>query len=117
MNALHNLGKYLFILPFAGFGILHLMYGANMAGIAFGQTWLVYLVGVCLIAAAASMLLGKYDKLAATLLGIMMIVFVFAVHMKSASGGDYSGVFKDTMLAGASWIFAKYVARDNSVIG
>lgn len=88
-----------------------------MGGLAFGQVWLVYLTGACLIAAAASMLLGKYDKLASTLLGIMMLIFVFAIHLKPAMAGDMGQLLKDTMLAGGAWIYAKYVATDNSVIG
>ncbi|NUQ25138.1 MAG: DoxX family protein [Saprospiraceae bacterium] len=120
MNALHSLGKYLFALPFAVFGVLHLMNASTMASGAFGQVWLVYLTGVCLIAATASMLLGRYDKLATTLLGLMLLIFVFAVHLKPATGGDPNAVgqiLKDTMLAGGAWIYAKYVATDNSVIG
>ncbi len=117
MNALHSLGKYLFALPFAVFGVLHLMNANAMAGLAYGQVWLVYLTGACLIAAAASMLLGKYDKLASTLLGIMMLVFVFAIHLKPAMAGDMGQLLKDTMLAGGAWMYAKYVATDNSVVG
>jgi uncharacterized membrane protein YphA (DoxX/SURF4 family) len=120
MNAIHNLGKYLFAVPFTVFGVMHLMSADAMAGMAFGQSILIYLTGLCLIAATVSMLIGKMDKLATTLLGFMLILFVLLVHAKGASAGDansLSNVLKDTMLAGASWIYAKYVARDNAVIG
>ena len=117
MNSILNLGKFLFAIPFAVFGVMHFMKADMMAGMAFGQPILVYLVGACLIAATVSMLIGKYDKLATTLLGVMMLVFVFAIHLKSATAGDMGGLLKDTMLAGASWIYAKTMANDNSIIG
>lgn len=117
MNSILNLGKFLFAIPFAVFGVFHFMKADMMAGMAFGQPILVYITGACLIAATVSMLIGKYDKLATTLLGVMMLIFVFAVHLKSASTGDMSGLLKDTMLAGAAWIYAKTMAKDNSIIG
>lgn len=117
MNSVLGLGKYLFAIPFLGFAYGHLTHADMMAGMAFGQTWLVYLTGIALVAATVSMLIGKYDKLATTLLGVMLLIFVFTIHLKPAMEGNMGMLLKDTMLAGASWIYAKYVAKDNSIIG
>lgn len=120
MNAVLSLGKYLFAIPFAVFGIFHFMNAEGMAGMAFGQTALVYLTGVALIAAAVSMLIGKLDKLAAVLLALMLIIFVLAIHLGGAMDGDQSAMsamLKDIMLAGAALIYARSEAKDASVIG
>lgn len=120
MNAVLNLGKYLFAIPFAIFGLFHFMNAEAMKGMAFNSSILVYIAGIGLLAASVSMLIGKYDKLASTLLALLLIIFVLAVHLNGAISGDQNSVgqlLKDTMLAGASLLYAKYVARDKAVIG
>lgn len=122
MNTLLGLGKYLFALPFAIFGLFHFMGAEGMAGMVplpGGIIW-VYLTGVGLIAAAVSIIIGKMDKLATFLLGVMMLAFVFLVHMKGAMAGDQMampGLLKDLALAGAAWLYAGHLAKDNAVIG
>ena len=64
MNAILNLGKYLFAVPFAIFGIFHFMNTEMLAGMAPGGSVMVYITGIALIAATVSILIGKYDKLA-----------------------------------------------------
>jgi putative oxidoreductase len=120
MNAVLNLGKYLYAIPFAVFGAFHFMNAKGMAVVAFGSDILVYLTGVALIGAAVSMIIGKFDKLATVLLALMLILFVFLVHLNGAMAGDQgatAGLLKDTMLAGAALLYAKHEAKDKSVIG
>lgn len=120
MNAVLNLGKYLFALPFAIFGIFHFMNAGAMAGFTPGGTIMVYVTGTALIAATVSMLIGKLDKLATVLLALMLILFVVILHLKGAMAGDQSStsnLLKDLMLAGAALIYAKTMAKDNAVIG
>lgn len=120
MNAIFSLGKYLFAIPFAVFGVMHLMNAEAMAPMAFGQTILIYIAGIALIAASLSMIIGKMDKLATLLLAVMLLLFVFLIHLKGAMAGDQAsmaGLLKDTMLAGASLLYAKNEAKDRSVVG
>jgi putative oxidoreductase len=118
MNAILGLGKYLFAVPFAVFGILHFMAADAMAPMAFGNSILVYITGICLIAATISILIGKYDKLATALLGLMLILFIALIHIKGASAsGDWSAVLKDLALAGAAWMYSASLSKDKSVIG
>ncbi len=112
-----NAGKYLFAIPFAVFGIFHFAFAENMKGLAFGSSILVYLTGAALIAAAVSMLIGKLDKLAAVLLAVFLLLTAFLVHLEAAQGGDAGNLLKDIMLAGASLMYAKTMAKDNAVIG
>ena len=97
MNALLNFGKYLYAIPFIVFGFFHFMGAEQMAGmvpIAGGAIW-VYVTGVCLIAAGVAMLIGKMDKLAALLLGVLLIVFALSIHSKAAMDGNASQLLKD----------------------
>lgn len=120
MNAILNIGKYMYAIPFAVFGLFHFMNAKGMAGMAFGSEILVYVTGVALIAAAVSMVIGKLDKLAATLLGVMLLIFALSIHLPGAIDGDQastSNFLKDFMLSGAAWMYASTVAKDPAVVG
>lgn len=124
MNAVLGLGKYLFAIPFAVFGIFHFMNLDAMAAWAPLGKIGVIISGVGLIAAAVSMLIGKFDKLAAVLLAVMLLLFVALIHAKGVTSEDaktaqdsMGGLLKDLMLAGAALLYAKTSARDNSVVG
>jgi putative oxidoreductase len=117
MNSILNLGKYLYAIPFAVFGIFHFMYAEGMKGMAFGSSILVYITGAALIAATISMIIGKMDKLAAVLLAVFLLLTAFLVHLNSAMAGDAGSFLKDLSLAGAALMYAGSVAKDNAVIG
>lgn len=122
MNAFLSLGRWLFAIPFAIFGLFHFLGAEGMAGIVpipGGVIW-VYLTGVGLIGAAAAMILGKYDKLACTLLAVMLLAFVGLVHLKGAMASDQMAMIsllKDLALAGAAMMYAESRAKDSSIIG
>lgn len=125
MQGLNSLGRWLFILPFSIFGLLHFMNAKGMAETVV-PSWLpapdifVYLTGVALIAASISMATGKKDQLAAVLLAAFLLVVVLTVHVPNAidpSKGQMAItlMMKDIALIGASLLFAHYVARDKSL--
>ena len=118
MNGLLNLGKYLYAVPFAVFGIMHLMSANEMAAMAPGGVAMVYFTGVALLAASVSMLIGKMDKLAATLLGLMLLLFIIPhAQAMAADPMEMGNILKNLSLAGAAWMYASMAAKDNSVIG
>ncbi len=126
MNAVLNAGKYLFAVPFAIFGVMHLMNAEAMAGMApFGGSFIIYVTGLALIAGAVSIIIGKMDKLATVLLGVFMLLTALLVHAagvanaadEMAASMSMSGLLKDLSLAGAAWMYAKSMAKDNAVIG
>ncbi len=122
MNAILGLGKYIFAVPFAIFGIFHFMGADAMAAMAPGGSIMVYFTGACLIAATVSILIGKYDKLATALLGVMLLLFVVLVHAKGLSDPAQQqmatmSILKDLALAGAAWMYSASLSKDNSVIG
>ncbi|HND87752.1 MAG TPA: hypothetical protein PK971_05475, partial [Saprospiraceae bacterium] len=85
----------------------------------------VYLTGAGLVAASVAMLTGKYDKLAAVLLAVFLIIMVLLIHSQVAmmsadprtSQMGLSNLLKDISLAGGALMYAKHYATDSSVIG
>ncbi len=125
MNAIFGLGRYLYALPLAVFGLFHFMNAKDMAGmvpIPGGVFW-VYLTGAGLLAAAVAILIGKLDKLATALLGLMLIIFALSIHLPgvmSSSGQDpasMGNLLKDLALGGAAWMYAANMAKDHGIIG
>lgn len=128
MNAFLSLGRWLFAIPFAVFGLFHFMNAQAMADYVVPaympakMIW-VYLSGAGLIAATVSMLIGKYDKLATTLLAVFLLLLVVMVHLPGAMSGtegaqaSISMLLKDASLAGAAMMYALNYAKDRSVIG
>lgn len=115
MAALPNLGKVLFALPMAVFGILHFMMGDAMAGmvpIPGGVIW-VYVTGAALIAAAVAIITGKHAVLAAQLLALFLLLTALTVHLPALMGGDtnaMSQVLKDVALAGGALVLSGVLA-------
>ena len=124
MKAIINLGKYLFAIPFLVFGVMHFMNADKMAGMApFGGSIMIYITGLALVAAAVSIFIGKYDKLATVLLALMLILFILLKHVKGLSGDEMaiqmamSDLLKDLGLAGGALMYAGNLANDDSIIG
>ncbi len=123
MNAILGLGRYLYALPMAIFGLFHFMNANDLVDkvpIPGGVFW-VYLTGAGLLAAAISILIGKWDKLGTALLGLMLIIFALSIHLKgvmdSSSEDAMAMMLKDLALAGAAWMYSGSMSKDSSVIG
>ena len=108
-----NLGKYLYIIPIAVFGLMHMTSASQMTGMV--PDWMpmklviVYITGLALIAVAVALIINKKAKLAMTLLGVMLLLFVVLIHLMAVIGGDQMAmamVLKDTALAGAAFFIA-----------
>ena len=119
MNFIQNLGKWHFILPFAAFGFLH--FGPIEFSLPYVPTWLpapafwVYFLGACLLAFTISAIIKKLDGLAAILLAVLLLIFVFTIHIPKAISGDFLGIiatFRDVCMAGAALLYAVFMAKD-----
>jgi uncharacterized membrane protein len=116
MNSLIGLGKYLFAIPMAVFGIMHFSAANDMAAMAPGGVFMVYLTGLALIAAAVSIILGKYDKLASVLLGIMLLLFILPhAQNLSTNSMELINILKNVALAGGAFMYAS-MAKDSTYI-
>lgn len=107
-----SLLRVIFAIPFAVFGVMHLMDAEKMQGmvpsyVPGGVIW-VYITGVLLILGAAGFIINKSVQLAAYLLGGLMLIFILTIHLPVVMGGDQNGMgslLKDlSMMAGALFI-------------
>ncbi len=113
MSNLKNVGRIVFAIPFAIFGMMHFMAAGDMAGmvpswVPGGVFW-VYVTGMALMAAAISIISKKQIYLASVLLAILMGVFVMTIHLPAILGGDQmamGGMLKDISLAGGALLIA-----------
>ena len=137
MNKLLSIGRYLFPLSFLLYVGLHL--GKPEVGAAFVPDYLPfpyfwnYFTLICIVAFILSAVLGKYDKLAYSLMALYVILMAFLVHLPRALGYELEtqtimtdisrekelelvNFFRNLMITGALLGFAKYVAKDGRVI-
>ena len=113
---LAGIGRYLFIIPMAIFGLFHFMGAKDMAGMVPG--WMpggiiwVYITGAALILAVVAFFMKKKAKLAMTLLGVMLLIFVLFIHLPGVMGGNQMSMpslLKDIALAGGAFILSGLV--------
>jgi uncharacterized membrane protein len=125
MNAIIGTGRYLLLLFLLGFGVKHLLDGAELAGMVppffpGGIVW-IYVTGGAMVLAVISGWIGKLDKLAFSLAGAMILIFALTIHLRGLmDGGNPRVLFdllKDIGLAGACWMYATQYARDRSYFG
>jgi uncharacterized membrane protein len=82
-----RLGELLLATPMLFAGCLHFLHGPGVAKIV--PPWMpwrlfwAYLTGSALIAAGISIALRRQTRLAATLLGVMLLIFVLLIHLPS----------------------------------
>jgi len=119
MDALPKVGRFLFAIPMAIFGVFHFMNGQMMVGmvpIPGGIAW-VYLTGLALIAAAVAILMGKQAVLATRLLALFLILTALTVHLRMVMAGNQDAmpnVLKDIALAGGALILSGVFAGEES---
>ena len=92
-----------------------------------------YFTLVCIVLFIISALIGKYDKLAYTLMALYVILMAVLVHLPRAMGHELGtenmtadlmrekelemvNFFRNIMVTGALLGFAKFVAKDKSII-
>lgn len=123
MKKVLNVGRWLFPLSFLLYVGLH--FGNAEVGSSFVPKWLPfplfwnYFTGVCVLAFIISCLIGKLDKLAATLMALYVLLMIFLVHIPRAGAdpNDMLNIFRNLMVIGSLLIYAKYVAKDDRVVG
>ena len=104
-----RIAEMLFALAIGAFGVLHFMHADMMGGMvpsfmpADGKIW-IYVTGTGLILAAIAILINQFKTLACYLLAIMLLIFVFTLHLKPAMDGNWGSLLKDTALAMAAII-------------
>jgi hypothetical protein len=138
MNSILAIGRFLFPLSFLMYVGLH--FGKPDVGAAFVPDYIPfpyfwnYFTAACIIAFIISALIGKYDKLAYLLMAFYVLLMGLLIHLPRAMGHELGvemmaadlaqakeleivNFFRNIMVTGALLGFAKYVAKDNRVIG
>lgn len=138
MDKILNLGKYIFPLSFLLYVGLHL--GKPDVGASFVPEYIPfpyfwnYFTLVCILCFITSAITAKYDKLAYALMALYVILMAFLVHLPRAMGHEIGAevmttdvarekelemvnFFRNIMVTGALLAFAKFVAKDKSIIG
>jgi uncharacterized membrane protein len=104
-----RLAEIIFALAMFFFGVLHFRNVDIMSGMipdympGDGKIW-IYITGGGLIAAALAIIINKFKKPACYLLAIMLLIFVFTLHLHPALDGNPGSLLKDTALAMAAII-------------
>jgi hypothetical protein len=137
MDKLLNSGKYIFPLSFILYVGLHL--GKPEVGASFVPDYIPfpylwnYFTLVCIILFIVSAVIGKYDKLAYSLMALYVILMAILVHLPRAMGHELAtemmttdlmrekelemvNFFRNIMVTGALLAFAKFVATDKRVV-
>jgi uncharacterized membrane protein YphA (DoxX/SURF4 family) len=134
MKMLTKIGRIIFAIPFAVFGINHFINSEPLAGLYNTFITLVpftnFLVGAALLAAAVSIILNRYIKLSCLLLAALLLIFILTIHVPQLFFNyapetlqkDFgrmlilTNLLKDFALMGASLIIAGLSpANDNKI--
>lgn len=106
---LTRLAEIIFALAIGFFGVLHFQNVDAMSGMipdfipGDGKLW-IYITGGSLIAAALAIIINKLRHIACYLLAIMLLIFIFTLHLQPALDGNPGNLLKDTALAMAAVI-------------
>ena len=123
INGFALISKYFFATIFVIYGIQHFMYANYVAGmvpgwIPFHLFW-VYFTGSAFFAFAISVFFNWNAKWGCFLLGIMIWIFIFTIHVPSLindhfSGGDITSTCGDLGLASCAFMLSGILSRNNT---
>jgi uncharacterized membrane protein len=115
LDKLMPFGRLFYAIPLAVFAGEHFTLASLMA--AGMPSWIpahlfwIYFVGVALVAAALSIVVKKQSQLAATLLGIMILLFVVLLHIPRVAANPHDRIswavaLRDLSFSGGAFAFA-----------
>lgn len=131
MKNLTLTGRILFALPFFVMGLNHFFmvdfFIGKLTSFIPGAAFTIMLTGIFLIAAAISIVIKKYIKLACSLLALLLFIFVLSIHIPNLvnaiqeSSGDKTAIMppfvtmlKDIgLMGGALFIASIYKKGEN----
>lgn len=123
MNTLLKSGKWLYAYSFSFYVFLHLAL-ADVGVDRYVPKYLPfpyfinYLTGVCLLAFIISVTIGKYDKLAALLLAVYLLLVSLMIHLPNAQDPmEMLNVFRVVNMIGGAFMYALGFAKDKRIIG
>jgi uncharacterized membrane protein len=118
MKNLSTIGRILFAIPFAVFGLNHFLflsfYIGNVTSFIPLGPYTIILTGIFLIMASLSIVFNKYVKVSTILLAILLLIFILTIHIPGLFDPDkwqfaLIELLKDTSLMGGSLMIAGMV--------
>lgn len=124
MKNITNIGRILFALPFAVFGINHFIMmdyylGMITSFIPLGA-YTIILTGLMLIAVSISIIIKKFIRLSTIILSILLFLFIATIHIPHLLNGDSQTItlitmLKDISLMGGSLMIAGIYSEEKSI--
>lgn len=122
MKNITTLGRILFAIPFALFGINHFLMtdyylGMLTSFIPLGA-YTIILTGIMLIAASISIITKRFVKFSTIMLAILLFIFIVTIHIPHLIAGNESTItlialLKDISLMGGSLMIAGIYSEEN----
>lgn len=118
MKNLSTIGRILFAIPFAIFGLNHFLflsfYIGNVTSFIPLGPYTIILTGIFLILASLSIIFNKYIKVSTILLAILLLIFILTIHIPGLFDPDkwqfaLIELLKDSSLMGGSLMIAGMV--------
>ena len=115
MKNVSMIGRMLFAIPFAIFGLNHFLFldfyiGSVSSFIPLGP-YTIILTGIFLIMASLSIIFNKYIKVSTILLSVLLMIFILTIHIPALFDPEkwrfaLIELLKDTSLLGGSLMIA-----------
>jgi len=115
MKNVSMIGRMLFAIPFAIFGLNHFLFldfyiGSVSSFIPLGP-YTIILTGIFLIMASLSIIFNKYIKISTILLSVLLLIFILTIHIPALFDPEkwrfaLIELLKDTSLLGGSLMIA-----------
>ncbi len=130
MRSITNLGKWIFLAGFLIYVSLHFLLadvGARMVPsfLPFPYFW-NYFTGILIAAFIVSGVVGKFDKLAALLMALYILLTALLIHLPGAIWGskmeldssqEVVNIFRNMIAMGGALMYAGAYAKDDRVVG
>jgi uncharacterized membrane protein YphA (DoxX/SURF4 family) len=122
MKNLTTLGRILFAIPFALFGINHFLmtdyYVGMLTSFVPNGAYTIIIVGILLIAVSISIISKKYVKFSTIILAILLFVFIVTIHIPhlfhdSDKTTTIIALLKDISLMGGSLMIAGFYSEED----
>jgi uncharacterized membrane protein len=114
MKKIIRIVQIMFAVPWLIFGTQHFLYVDFVAGLVPQyfpvRTFWAYFTGAAMIAAGVSFIVNKKARLAAVLLGAMLLIFVLLMHVPKITGDssaiDWTRTLQDLAIASTAFMLA-----------
>jgi putative oxidoreductase len=124
MKKMTTIGRILFAIPFALFGINHFLMTDYYVGMLTSfiplGAYTIILTGIMLIAASISIISGKLIKLSTILLAILLFLFIVTIHIPhlindTDKTATIIALLKDISLMGGSLMIAGFYSEEEKM--